>query len=290
MDAASQRGIDDIRDIRDRVVLQPVEGRSKIYILDEAHQLTDAAWNALLKLIEEPPPHLVFVFCTTELQKVAAHRSLALPDLRLPAAAARRHRPQAAPDRGRRGARRPRRGARPDRPRRARRLPRRRVDARPARRGNGRQDHRPGRPAAARRRRGGRAVPDVRPRGGRGHRRCTALRRGALGQGPGSRPARRRPARASPPPAARAAHDRSARFAARDRRDARAAPRAGEPAACAGRAPADRPAPRRGRRHAPGRRPAPAARARARQGDPSGGATSPASRCPSASSASKAGM
>jgi DNA polymerase-3 subunit gamma/tau len=70
MDAASQRGIDDIRDIRDRVVLQPVEGRSKIYILDEAHQLTDAAWNALLKLIEEPPPHLVFVFCTTDLSKV----------------------------------------------------------------------------------------------------------------------------------------------------------------------------------------------------------------------------
>jgi DNA polymerase-3 subunit gamma/tau len=70
MDAASQRGIDDIRDIRDRVVLQPVEGRSKVYILDEAHQLTDAAWNALLKLIEEPPPHLLFVFCTTELAKV----------------------------------------------------------------------------------------------------------------------------------------------------------------------------------------------------------------------------
>ncbi len=70
MDAASQRGIDDIREIRDRVVLQPVEGGSKVYILDEAHQLTDAAWNALLKLIEEPPPHLLFVFCTTELQKV----------------------------------------------------------------------------------------------------------------------------------------------------------------------------------------------------------------------------
>jgi DNA polymerase-3 subunit gamma/tau len=70
MDAASQRGIDDIREIRERVVLQPVEGRHKVYILDEAHQLTDAAWNALLKLIEEPPPHLVFVFCTTELQKV----------------------------------------------------------------------------------------------------------------------------------------------------------------------------------------------------------------------------
>jgi DNA polymerase-3 subunit gamma/tau len=70
MDAASQRGIDDIREIRERVVLQPVEGRSKVYILDEAHQLTDAAWNALLKLIEEPPPHLVFVFCTTDLGKV----------------------------------------------------------------------------------------------------------------------------------------------------------------------------------------------------------------------------
>jgi DNA polymerase-3 subunit gamma/tau len=72
MDAASQRGIDDIREIREHVILQPVEGRYKVYILDEAHQLTDAAWNALLKMIEEPPPHLVFVFCTTELQKVLA--------------------------------------------------------------------------------------------------------------------------------------------------------------------------------------------------------------------------
>src|SRR5215216_4554368 len=70
MDAASQRGIDDIREIRERVVLQPVEGRYKVYILDEAHQLTDAAFNALLKLIEEPPPHLVFVFCTTDLGKM----------------------------------------------------------------------------------------------------------------------------------------------------------------------------------------------------------------------------
>jgi DNA polymerase-3 subunit gamma/tau len=69
MDAASQRGIDDIRDIREKAMLQPA-GRYKVYILDEAHQLTDAAWQALLKLIEEPPPHLLFVFCTTELQKV----------------------------------------------------------------------------------------------------------------------------------------------------------------------------------------------------------------------------
>jgi DNA polymerase III subunit gamma/tau len=70
MDAASQRGIDDVREIRDHVILQPVEGRYKVYILDEAHQLTDAAFNALLKLIEEPPPHLVFVFCTTDLAKM----------------------------------------------------------------------------------------------------------------------------------------------------------------------------------------------------------------------------
>jgi DNA polymerase III subunit gamma/tau len=70
MDAASQRGIDDVREIRDHVILQPVEGRFKVYILDEAHQLTDAAFNALLKLIEEPPPHLVFVFCTTDLAKM----------------------------------------------------------------------------------------------------------------------------------------------------------------------------------------------------------------------------
>ena len=70
MDAASQRGIDDVREIRERAVLQPVEGRYKVYIVDEAHQLTVQAWQALLKLIEEPPPHLVFVFCTTELKSV----------------------------------------------------------------------------------------------------------------------------------------------------------------------------------------------------------------------------
>src|SRR3990172_9910007 len=70
MDAASQRGIDDVREIRERVILQPVEGRYKVYILDESHQLTDAAFNALLKLIEEPPPHLVFIFCTTDLAKM----------------------------------------------------------------------------------------------------------------------------------------------------------------------------------------------------------------------------
>ena len=118
MDAASQRGIDDIREIRERVVLQPVEGRYKVYILDEAHQLTDAAFNALLKLIEEPPPHLVFVFCTTDLGEDAADRPLALPDVRLPAAAAARARAGAAAGRRRRGDRGARRRAVADRPRR----------------------------------------------------------------------------------------------------------------------------------------------------------------------------
>ena len=70
MDAASQRGIDEVREIRERAMLQPAEGGYKVYIVDEAHQLTPAAWNALLKLIEEPPPHLVFVFCTTDVSKM----------------------------------------------------------------------------------------------------------------------------------------------------------------------------------------------------------------------------
>ena len=134
MDAASQRGIDDIRDIRDRVVLQPVEGQYKVYILDEAHQLTDAAWNALLKLIEEPPPHLMFVFCTTELQKV-------LPTVRSRCQTFVFQRPR-LPELVRKlrliadgeGIDVPGRGARADRARRPRRLPRRGVDARPARR------------------------------------------------------------------------------------------------------------------------------------------------------------
>lgn len=72
MDAASQRGIDDVRELRNHSFLAPAEGQEKVYIIDEAHQLTDAAWNALLKLIEEPPPHLHFIFATTELDKVPA--------------------------------------------------------------------------------------------------------------------------------------------------------------------------------------------------------------------------
>jgi len=68
MDAASHRGIDDIREIRDRVALRPARGRMKVYIVDEAHMLTKEASNAVLKTLEEPPDHVVFVLCTTELQ------------------------------------------------------------------------------------------------------------------------------------------------------------------------------------------------------------------------------
>jgi DNA polymerase-3 subunit gamma/tau len=67
MDAASHRGIDDIREIRDRVALRPARGRMKVYIIDEAHMLTKEASNAVLKTLEEPPDHVVFVLCTTEL-------------------------------------------------------------------------------------------------------------------------------------------------------------------------------------------------------------------------------
>ena len=70
MDAASNRGIDEIRDLRDRVNLAPVSGRMKVYIIDEVHMLTVEAFNALLKMLEEPPEHVVFVLATTEKHKV----------------------------------------------------------------------------------------------------------------------------------------------------------------------------------------------------------------------------
>ncbi|MHB0867461.1 MAG: DNA polymerase III subunit gamma/tau [Thermoleophilia bacterium] len=70
MDAASNRGIDDIREIRDRVAFASVEGQYRVYILDEAHMLTKEASNAFLKVLEEPPAHVIFVLCTTEAHKV----------------------------------------------------------------------------------------------------------------------------------------------------------------------------------------------------------------------------
>ena len=191
MDAASQRGIDDIREIRERVVLQPVEGRYKVYILDEAHQLTDAAWNALLKLIEEPPPHLVFVFCTTDLAKVlptvrSRCQTFVFPRPRLPELVQLLRRvadgegievPDAALVAGR--------------------ARRRAASFRDAvstldqlAAATERRDHRAGRAAAARRGRGGGAVPALRPRRRPRHGRRAHVRRGALRAGPGPRPAR----------------------------------------------------------------------------------------------------
>lgn len=70
MDAASNRGIDDIRDINENVRTLPFDSKYKIYILDEVHMFTKEAWNALLKTIEEPPEHVIFILATTEIEKV----------------------------------------------------------------------------------------------------------------------------------------------------------------------------------------------------------------------------
>jgi DNA polymerase III subunit gamma/tau len=70
MDAASNNSVDDIRELRENVALAPMQGRRRVYILDEAHMLSTAAWNAFLKTLEEPPGHVVFVLATTEAHKV----------------------------------------------------------------------------------------------------------------------------------------------------------------------------------------------------------------------------
>ena len=70
IDAASNRGIDDIRDLRDKIGYTPHEGRYKVYIIDEVHMLTEPAFNALLKTLEEPPGHAIFILATTEIHKV----------------------------------------------------------------------------------------------------------------------------------------------------------------------------------------------------------------------------
>ena len=72
IDAASNRGIDEIRDLRETVKFAPVDGRYKVYIIDEVHMLTSEAFNALLKTLEEPPAHVVFILATTEAHKVPA--------------------------------------------------------------------------------------------------------------------------------------------------------------------------------------------------------------------------
>lgn len=70
IDAASHNGVDDARDLRERAVYAPARDRYKVFILDEAHMVTSQGFNALLKIVEEPPPHIKFVFATTEPEKV----------------------------------------------------------------------------------------------------------------------------------------------------------------------------------------------------------------------------
>jgi DNA polymerase-3 subunit gamma/tau len=72
IDAASNRGIDEIRDLREKIKLSPTQGKFKVYIIDEVHMLTNEAFNALLKTLEEPPAHAVFVLCTTDPHKIPA--------------------------------------------------------------------------------------------------------------------------------------------------------------------------------------------------------------------------
>src|SRR5438094_7300647 len=70
IDAATYTGVDNVRELRDVTQYEPARDRYRIFIIDEAHMLSTPSWNALLKLIEEPPPHVIFMFATTEIQKV----------------------------------------------------------------------------------------------------------------------------------------------------------------------------------------------------------------------------
>ena len=72
IDAASNNGVDEIRDLRDKVNLVPTNGKYKVYIIDEVHMLTTQAFNALLKTLEEPPAHVIFILATTEFYKIPA--------------------------------------------------------------------------------------------------------------------------------------------------------------------------------------------------------------------------
>ena len=207
MDAASNNSVDDIRELRESVAYAPVSGRRKVYILDEAHMLSTAAWNAFLKTLEEPPPNTVFVLATTEAQQGARDRRRPLPPLRLPPPHRRADRQRRAPRRAGRVDRDPRRGGRGARALGHRQLPRRARHARAARhlqrqrdraRGRARRARR-GRRAAARRdrRRGRRGRRAARAAGARGVRRAGS-RRGLVRLRPGgarARAARRADAR-----------------------------------------------------------------------------------------------
>ena len=200
MDAASNNSVDDIRELRENVALAPMGGGSRVYILDEAHMLSTAAWNAFLKTLEEPPPHVVFVLATTEAHKVPAtivdrcHRF----DF---------HRPSLEQIAGVLGAWPPQEGIelpdardRHDRPHGHRQLPRRARHARAARhlrRQGGRARRRARDPGRGRRRAGARHRRGAgRPRSeGRAAGRAAAVR-----LGPRLRPVHARPLRAPAPP------------------------------------------------------------------------------------------
>ena len=72
MDAASNNGVEDVRSIRDDVIYSPSSVKYRVYIIDEVHMLSVSAFNALLKTLEEPPAHVIFILATTELQKLSA--------------------------------------------------------------------------------------------------------------------------------------------------------------------------------------------------------------------------
>ena len=103
IDAASHGGVDDARDLRERAFFAPVSGRYKVYIIDEAHMVTTQGFNALLKLVEEPPQHLMFVFATTEPEKVLPTIRSRTAPLPVPAGPAGDAARPAGEDPGRRG-------------------------------------------------------------------------------------------------------------------------------------------------------------------------------------------
>ena len=142
MDAASRTGVDDVREIIEVSRSRPMKIRTKVFIIDEVHMLSRNAFNALLKTLEEPPPHVKFVFATTENPQSPDHRAVALPALRSAPRAgggtARAFRPHRGEGRRRDRARR----AGPDRPRGGRLGARRVVDAGSGDRPGGRCDDR----------------------------------------------------------------------------------------------------------------------------------------------------
>ena len=83
IDAASNRGINEMRELRENVRYRPARDRYKIFIVDEAHQITSEAFNALLKTLEEPPEWVVLHLCTTEAHKIPDHHRVALPAIQL---------------------------------------------------------------------------------------------------------------------------------------------------------------------------------------------------------------